>query len=225
VGADRPRCAVDVFLVAENRLLRDALSKVLSRRSDIRVVAATTPVPDLAEKITGLKPHILLVDSAVLIDSNALPVRDGTCPLKTVMIGMEADRETFVQCVRAGISGYLLKDASAMEVVAAIRTVASGGAVCPPSMCRVLFDYFASRCSFAPTYYAKVQVGLTRREQELALMIGEGLSNKEIASKLNLSEQTVKNHIHHMLRKLGADNRLAAVELCRMHGFIAPGTA
>jgi DNA-binding NarL/FixJ family response regulator len=138
-----------------------------------------------------------------------------------VMVGMEANRETFLRAVRDGVVGYVLKDASAVEVAAAVRSVAGDEAVCPPTLCLNLFQYVATQRAQAPSFHIKHSLGLTRREQQLVQMISRGLTNKEIASQLNLSEQTVKNHIHRMLRKLGASDRLAAVELCRMPGAVA----
>jgi DNA-binding NarL/FixJ family response regulator len=137
------------------------------------------------------------------------------------MIGMDADRDTFLRAVQDGVVGYVLKDASAIEVAAAVRSVAGEEAVCPPRLCLALFEHVATQCSQRPSFYIKHGLGLTRREQQLVHMIGSGLTNKEIATQLNLSEQTVKNHIHRMLRKLGATGRLAAVEMCRTEGISA----
>jgi DNA-binding NarL/FixJ family response regulator len=137
------------------------------------------------------------------------------------MIGMDADREIFLRAVRDGIVGFVLKDASAMEVAAAVRSVANDEAVCPPTLCLALFERVADQSAQPATFVLKHNLGLTRREQQLVQMIGRGLTNKEIASQLNLSEQTVKNHIHRMLRKLGATDRLGAVEICRMPGAVA----
>jgi DNA-binding NarL/FixJ family response regulator len=169
-------------------------------------------------QITEATPDVLLSDAsaAALPDLQLIrEVRAAVPGLKVVMIGMEASRDTFLQAVRDGVVGYVLKDASAMEVASAVRAVASEQAVCPPDLCLALFEYVAAeRLHFS--FRLKHNLGLTRREQQLVHMIDRGLTNKEIASQLNLSEQTVKNHIHRMLRKLGASNRLAAVELCRM---------
>ena len=117
--------------------------------------------------------------------------------------------------------GYILKDASAMEVGTAVRAVALGEAVCPPALCRILFEQVAQQNSVPFGFIIKSNLGLTRREQQLIQMIGHGLTNKQIATQLNLSEQTIKNHIHRILRKLGASDRLTAVELCRMTGAVA----
>jgi two-component system response regulator DevR len=105
----------------------------------------------------------------------------------------------------------VLKDASSKEVTEAVRAVARGVAVCPGELCLTLFQYVCSGVSFQ----AGRRLGLTRREQQLVAMIGRGLTNKEIASQLNLSEHTVKNQVHRMLQKVGVNRRLAIVELCR----------
>jgi len=115
----------------------------------------------------------------------------------------------------------VLKDASAMEVAAAVRSVANQEAVCPPSLCLALFERVANQNTHAASFVIRHNLGLTRREKQLVQMISHGLTNKEIASQLNLSEQTVKNHVHRMLRKVGATDRLGAVELCRMPGVVA----
>ncbi|HEV2315674.1 MAG TPA: response regulator transcription factor [Candidatus Acidoferrales bacterium] len=121
----------------------------------------------------------------------------------------------FLQSVRSGASGYIPKEASAMDVVAAVRSVAQGEAVCSPRLCKFLFDIVARQRAEAPRRSMTLDLGLTRREQELIPLIEKGLTNKEIASQLYLSEQTIKNHVHRILRKVGAENRLSVSELCR----------
>jgi DNA-binding NarL/FixJ family response regulator len=215
--------SVQVFILAENRLLREALTRILSKKSDIRVVGASAFSPDVVEQIGSAAPDVLLSDSAAVTLSDlrlVSEVRAAIPGLKVVMIGMDADREIFLRAVRDGIVGFVLKDASAMEVATAVRSVANNEAVCPPVLCLALFESVASRTSPA-SFDIRHNLGLTRREQQLVQMIGHGLTNKEIASQLNLSEQTVKNHIHRMLRKLGATDRLGAVEICRVPGAVA----
>jgi DNA-binding NarL/FixJ family response regulator len=214
---------ITVFLVAENRLLREALGRVLGRKSDIDVVASVPYGSGIVTQIADAKPHVVLLDSATA-DSVSFQtiaaLRQSLPGIRVVMIGMDGDHNVFLRHVRAGVSGYLLKDASAIEIAAAVRGVAYEGAVCPPELCRVLFDS-VSREAHIPSYQGQSKLGLTRREQQLAQMIDLGLSNKEIAAQLNISEQTVKNHIHRMIRKLGATDRLSAVALWRQNGLIA----
>jgi DNA-binding NarL/FixJ family response regulator len=216
--------SVQVFILAENRLLREALTRILSKKSDIRVVGASAFSPDVVEQISGAAPDVLLSDSTAVALSDlrlVSEVRAAIPGLKVVMIGMDADREIFLRAVQDGIVGFVLKDASAMEVAAAVRSVANNEAVCPPGLCLTLFERVASQNTYASSFAIRHNLGLTRREPQLVHMISRGLTNKEIATQLNLSEQTVKNHIHRMLRKLGATNRFGAVELCRVPGAVA----
>jgi DNA-binding NarL/FixJ family response regulator len=214
---------VQVFILAENRLLREALTRILGKKNDIRVVGASAFSPDVVEQISSAAPDVLLSDSAAVALSDlrlVSEVRAAIPGLKVVMIGMDADREVFLRAVRDGIVGFVLKDASAMEVATAVRSVSNNEAVCPPGLCLALFESVAGRTN-PVSFVIRHNLGLTRREQQLVQMISHGLTNKEIASQLNLSEQTIKNHIHRMLRKLGATDRLGAVEICRVPGAVA----
>jgi DNA-binding NarL/FixJ family response regulator len=212
--------SVQVFILAENRLLREALSRILNKKSDISVVGASAFSANVVEQIGAAGADVLLSDSAAvaLSELRLVPeVRVAIPGLKVVMVGMDPDKETFLRAVRDGVVGYVLKDASALEVAAAVRSVANNEAVCPPSLNLILFEYFSKQAlrSQSSAFVMRHDLGLTRREQQLVQMINTGLTNKEIASQLNIAEQTVKNHIHRMLRKLGATSRLGAVEVCR----------
>lgn len=215
---------VRVFILAENRLLREALARILNKKSDIRVVGASAFTPDIVPQIAGSAPHVLLCDSATvaLSELRLVPEVLAALPgLKVVMVGMETEPGTFLKAVRDGIVGYVLKEASAMEVAACVRAVANGEAVCPPTLCMTLFEQLANSTPQPAAFILKHDLGLTRREQQLVQMISRGLTNKEIAVQLNLSEQTVKNHVHRMLRKLGASDRFGAVERCRVPSAVA----
>jgi DNA-binding NarL/FixJ family response regulator len=207
-----------VFLLAENRLLRDALVKILNRKNEFQVLASAAFSPQVLRQITEQAPNVLLLDSAAFEFSDVQIIwaaRRELPDLRVIMIGMEADQETFLRAVRAGIAGYVLKDARASEVAAAVRSVAGNNAVCPPKLCLVLFEHLAHQRTHTPVFYSKRKFGLSRREQQLLERVSCGLTNKEIASELNLSEQTVKNHIHRILQTLGVEDRLSAVESWR----------
>lgn len=213
---------VSVFLLAENRLLREALARILNKKNNISVIGAASYSVDIQNVIASVCPDVLLFDpldwnlSLTLIRH----LRDSMTALKIVMIGMDADGELLLRAVREGIAGYLLKDAPAAEVAAAVKSVANNHAVCPQELCQVLFDYVSRQRAHLPSLAIKQQLGLTRREQQLVELISRGLTNKEIAVELGLSEQTVKNHIHRVLRKVGVSDRLEAVEMCRTQGFL-----
>ena len=208
---------VEVFLLAENRLLREALIRILTKKSDIRVVGAAPYSPSALEQIKDTRPSIVLLDSVGPVFSEARLVAQlhAAIPgVRVAMIDMELDQQIFLRAVREGVVGYVLKDASATEVAATIRAVSAGEAVCPPSLSMSLFNVV--RHHVVPVGIGRV---LSRREEELVGLLRERLTNKEIAARLNLSEQTVKNHVHRILRKVGAPDRLAIVERYEADGL------
>jgi DNA-binding NarL/FixJ family response regulator len=138
---------------------------------------------------------------------------------KAVVIAMESDEEQFLAAVRAGVTGYLLQDASASDVLAAVRAVFRGEAVCPPQLCSKLFRFVSQMVRELPVKNEISRPDLTLRQQELVALVAKGLTNKEIASRLNLSEFTVRNHIHRILKQVDAGNRSEAVEAIRAYGY------
>jgi len=210
-----------VFLLAQNRLLREALTKILSNKNDLAVVGSCALSPASMEEIVAANPQVLVLDSFTvnLAHIEFLRAVQQSLPgVKLVMIGMDFEESNFLQAVREGALGYVLKDASALEVVSAIRAVADGDGVCPPRFCAFLFRYLAQKCQL-PNFRLCNSLGLTNREQQLVSLISRGLTNKEIAAQLRLAEQTVRNHVHRMLRKVGAPHRLAMVDMCRVQGL------
>jgi two-component system NarL family response regulator len=132
---------------------------------------------------------------------------------------MGADEEQFIAAIRSGATGYLLQDASASDVVAAVRAVFRGEAVCPPQLCSSLFRFVAQMAREIPVRNAPPKPDLTLRQQQLVTLVAKGLTNKEIASHLNLSEFTVRNHIHRILKQVDAGSRSEAVETIRAYGY------
>jgi len=213
-----------VFLLAENRLLREALLRILSKKDDIRVVGAGSYGCDALQQIISSKANVVVLDSVSAVTGEHSVVRQLLrCDpaIRVVLVGMEADADVFLRVVQAGVLGYVLKDASAMEVARTVRAVAAGEAVCPGVLSVALFHWVVRHKPAIPSLHLKNSLGLSRREQQLVGLIQQGLTNKEMANRLNLSEQTVKNHVHRMLRKLGAPDRLSMVEVCRNEGLNA----
>jgi DNA-binding NarL/FixJ family response regulator len=209
---------IRIFVLAGNRLLRETLCRILKRRAEFSLEQCETYFPGAVREIEENKPDILLLD-AMTRDLSGLEfvgqIRQASPETKIILIGMEPDEEFFLKAVKAGVVGFVLQDASAMDVVNAIRAANNAEAVCPPRLCLALFRRFAQPWPEYPSLQVRLQLGLTRREQHLVPLIAQGLTNKEIASRLNLSEQTVKNHLHRMMAKLGAAGRLELVELWR----------
>lgn len=209
---------VKVFIVSENRLLRDTLARIFEQEQDLVVVGAARLCREATEELSSTRPDVLLLNPPALAipDLNDLPrIRRRVPQMRVVAFGMEESEEAFLTAVRAGVVGYVLKDAYSSGVVEAVRSAAQGEAVCPPRLCLCLFAHFASQRMGMPKLRLHTRLPLTRREQELVPMIAQGLTNKEIAAQLNLSAQTVKNHVHRILQKAGS-NRLAVQEQCRV---------
>jgi two-component system, NarL family, response regulator DevR len=198
-----------------NRLLRELITRLLGKRSEFEVQGCDGQTCRSLDNLASTRADVVVLDSFELYVEG----RNANCPKavhpvapKYVLIAMEDDHSKFLAAVRSGAMGYVLQDASAADVVAAIRTVAGGQASCPPAYSRVLFDCVAGREPGAPAT-RRARWGLTRREQQLIPLIGRGLTNKEIAAHFSLSERTIKNHIHRILKKVGASDRLGLYEV------------
>jgi DNA-binding NarL/FixJ family response regulator len=211
-----------VFILCVNRLLRESIARILTKRTDFEIVTAQVDRSTSCEQVRESGADVLVLDSLdFLLENFRSPSTAGRHDqsVKSVLIAMTDDRRSFLTAIRRGARGYVLQNASAADVVSAVRTVAEGHAVCPAHYTEVLFDYVAAQIVDFPNKQKHAQWGLTRREQQLIPLIGRGLSNKEIANHFNLSEQTVKNHIHRILRKVGVVDRLSISEVLQNKGI------
>jgi DNA-binding NarL/FixJ family response regulator len=218
-----PAEKIRVFVAAENRLLREALARVLTKGGCVEIIATDSAAPFHTDALLDARPDILLLTSRGSLpeDLSAIQqVRAAAPAVRILLIGMAKDEREFLQCVRAGISGYLLRDASAGEVLQGVQAVHAGEAVCPGALCAALFRYFESDAASLPCVSGRRRLGLSRRELQLIPLIAQGLTNKEIANHFSLSEQTVKNHLYRMKHKIGAEDRLEMVQLYRTQGFL-----
>ena len=215
--------ACTIFLAAENRLLRESLSRLLRRRSGISVVGESGDALGSIPQIVDSGSEILLLDNATVARTNpnlVAQILEAIPDLKIILIGVDDKEESFLNAVRSGVVGYLLREASALDVLSAVRAVARGEAVCPPQLAMALFRCLANQRQGVPYYRTRAELGLTRRQHQLVTFVAKGLTNKEIASTLNLSEQTVKNHMHRILRQVDAADRYEAVETIRASGLL-----
>lgn len=213
--------SIRTFLLIENRLLREALVRLFCKRSDLLVVGQSGYAEATAVRVLESKCDVLIIDSWQIpwLPSVISPEKTDRAPFGTVVIARESDEKHFLAAVRAGVKGYLLQDASASDVVAAVRSVHRGEAVCPPQLCATLFDFFAHTARDVSRQNATARPDLTLRQQQLVCLVAKGLTNKEIAAHLNLSEFTVRNHIHRILKQVDAGSRSEAVETIRAHGY------
>ena len=206
---------IRVFLLIENRLLREALTRLLRKRCEILIVGQGNRETVTPQEVLESSCTVLALDFA---DPNWLPSRffsNHPCPpaarFRALLVGMEDDQKQFLFAIRAGASGYMLKDASASEVVAAVRSAIRGEAVCPPRLCASLFQWVSQLPEIGSPEPTNVQANLTLRQRELMNLVAKGLTNKEIAAHLNLSEFTVRNHIHRILKQADVRTRREAV--------------
>jgi DNA-binding NarL/FixJ family response regulator len=141
---------------------------------------------------------------------------------RVVLFGMDEDPELFLRAAYLGVSGFVLKEASASETVAAVLAVAEGEATFPPRLCMALVRHLSheyrmrAKLQIPP---ASVKYCLTQRQLQLMDLVERGMTNKEIAAHLNLSEFTVKNHLRRIMRQLEADDRHEAVDVIRASGI------
>ena len=206
-----------VFIVAANRFFRESLSSLFRKEQGISVLGAEEFSAHTLQEIAQRDPDLVVLtpDWHDMEFQAAKAIRAAKPRVKVLMISMVDDQNVFLRAVRAGAVGYLLKQASAEEIVATVRHLADNPVACPRHLERVLFDYIAAG---SPS-----RAGLTLRERQLVSLIAEGLTNKEIAARLHLSEQTVKNHVHRILRKTGSSNRTSLSQL--VHAHHAPDSA
>jgi DNA-binding NarL/FixJ family response regulator len=218
-------CSVKVFLVAENRLLRETLARLFQKRVGMSVVGQSRYSEFTIDLVAASQCGVLLLDSPARAHTTTLleELCERVPQIKVVLFGMDEDFECFLRAVRSGVRGYLLKEACSSEIISTVRGVAQGEAICPPRLCAPLFQLvsreFRQR-SGAADLEAAASRGLTFRQRQLVVLVAKGLTNKEIAASLNLSEFTVKNHIRRILRQVDAQTRYEAVDVIRASGYL-----
>jgi len=168
--------------------------------------------------------EVLVMNASGAVQEDLRQIREArteTSELKTLLLGSPQNEVELLQYLRAGVSGLVAPEATPEEVLAAARAVKNGQGICPGTQCAMLFRYIEKEGEGFPSAAMHRDLGLTRREQQLIPFLTRGLTNKEIANHFSLSEQTVKNHLYRMKRKVGANGRLEIVDVCRQHGFPA----
>jgi DNA-binding NarL/FixJ family response regulator len=218
---------VSVYLLTENRLLRDTLARLLKKRSEINVVGVSRHSESITDEIISSHCDVVLTDC---FDNTARStflrdILDQNAEVKLLLFGMNEDPDLFLKAVFLGICGYLLKDASAAEIVAAVRAAVRGDATCPPSLCMRLIQHLSKKktqeCAPSPPQNGD-RKDLTPRQLQLIRLVAIGMTNKEIAANLNLSQFTVKNHLRRVMRQVEAASRHDAVNLLRATGQLTP---
>ena len=197
-----------VAIIDDNRVLREALASMLGALDDMKVIASADA--DLAS-LASAKPHVVLLDVG-LRDQDSLRVATAlvaqNADARIVVMDLFPVHEDIREFVNAGVAGFVQKDASFEEFVATIRAVSAGKKVLPPQMAESLFSQIAKAADGPEDTRTLDDVRMTRREREVIGLIGEGLSNKEIAKRLDIASHTVKSHVRNVMEKLALHSRL-----------------
>ena len=213
---------IRLLLVEDNRLLREGLTAMLNEQPDLNVVAFFGNGKEAVLKATReLKPQIVLLDLGLkgqnsfrLVES----VKKGYPEVNVIVMDLLPVQADMIEYVKAGVSGFILKDATFDDFVETIRSVAAGKSVLPPSLTGSLFSQIIEKAAGEDTARLIESARMTIREREVISLIAEGLSNKEIAQRLNISTFTVKSHVHNILEKLALHTRLEVANYAHTHG-------
>jgi two-component system nitrate/nitrite response regulator NarL len=204
-----------VLIIQRNRLLRESLAFVLSYQQNIHLIGSAADLREIIEVIHQMLPDIIIMDLS-------LPERDGLeearqiCQVaptsKVLMIGLRELESDVLACIEAGVAGYVPQEASLEELLQNMQAIAAGEAFCSPKVTPLLFSRLAENARAWRCLQSLHRTRLTRRELEIISLIEEGLSNKEIAVRLRIELQTVKNHVHNVLEKLRVHSRREAAQ-------------
>ncbi|WP_030542483.1 response regulator transcription factor [Streptomyces albus] len=209
---DKP---IRVFLLDDHEVVRRGVQDLLESEPDINVVGEAVTAEQAVVRATALRPDVAVLDVR-LPDGNGIAVcrelRDRMPDLACLMLTSFDDDDALLDAIMAGASGYVLKQITGLDLVSAVRTVASGQSMLDPATTARLMTSLRGEDEEAEARN-EVLADLSPREREILGLIGEGLTNREIGRRLYLSEKTVKNHISRLLAKLGVERRIQAAVL------------
>jgi DNA-binding NarL/FixJ family response regulator len=209
---------VRVDIIAETPLHRDGLERLLSEASQLDVVGSCCSYENPLALVRRSNPDLVVLDVDLSVGRQVAReiLKERGRPRTLALLAVEKEQEV-VAWAEIGISGFLSKDASANELVETIHRVANGRFVCSPLIMGALLRRMATLSVAATPAACEGPPKLTPRETQVAILIEDGLSNKEIARNLSIKLPTVKNHVHNILQKLGLDRRMAAAAWIRQN--------
>ena len=218
---------IRVLLADDEKLIRAGFRVLLEAADDIVVIGEAVNGDEAVELATAERPDVILMDIRMprvdgLEATRRISADDDLAGVKVIILTTFESDEYVYQALRAGASGFLVKDTEPAELIQAIRVVARGDALLSPSVTRRLITDIASRPERPPPS-DKVLSGLTDREREVLALVAEGLSNDEIAARLFLSPLTSKTHVSRIMTKLNARDRAQLVVIAYETGLVTPG--
>jgi len=202
---------IRLLLIENNRLLREGISAILKRQENIKVVSVSGNSESTVLHIHKLKPNVVLIDLG-LRNQNSLhiieTVKKEFPRTKIIIMDLSPVQADILQYVKAGVSGFILKDATLDDFLMTIRAVAEGVKVLPPVLTDSLFSQIIDHAIKGGKVKMMEAVRMTGREREVIELIADGLTNKEIGQKMHISSYTVRSHIHNIMEKLTLHSRL-----------------
>ncbi len=210
---------IRILLIEDNRLLREGIAAMLNGQSDLEVVARAED-GDATQQLKSLKkpPDVILLDLGLEKENSLslMAVLQKEVPAaRIIAMDIFPEQHDIVEFVKAGGSGFILKNASSSDYVKTIRAVAAGSKVLPPALTNSLFTQIIESALKTGNGIPNNSIQLTNREREIVDLISEGLSNKEIAERLHIATYTAKSHIHNILEKLALNTRLQIAAFAR----------
>ena len=209
---------VSLVVIEDNRLLRERLCELVRRQPGFAVLAAVPDAAVLARVMPPTSPVVVLLDGGRRDDDRVqvcADVRSRFPAGRVIVMGMTPRCDALIGFVQAGAVGFIRKEATTEECLATIRHVANGACALPRALTAALFAEIARQPPPRPTPVREDGARLTTREREIVDLLGEGLSNKEIAARLHIAIHTVKSHVHNVLEKLALHSRLEVVAYSR----------
>lgn len=210
---------ISVALIEDNRLVREGMTVLLNGLPDLKVVAGASG--DDTTVLRTAKPQVVLLDLG-LGHGNSLRVAEEVKKefpqAKVILMDLLPVHEDIMEFVNVGVSGFIMKDATLDDLVSTIRSVAQGAHVLPPQMTSTLFSQIARDAIVRARPEALDGVRMTPRERDVIDLIAEGLSNKEIATRLNIATDTVKSHVRNVMEKLMLHTRLQIAAYAHREG-------
>ncbi|HEX2962481.1 MAG: LuxR C-terminal-related transcriptional regulator [Bacteroidota bacterium] len=201
-----------IFVIEDNRLLRDGICAILKKQSDMSVAAAVGNGENILAMMDSFLPEVVLLDLG-LRSQNSLEVvktiKKHSPEVKIIVMDIIPLENDVFEFVQAGATGFILKDADITEFIKTIRSVLKGERILPPNLTGSLFSQIVEHAMNGSKPSLIVEsVRMTKRERQVILLIADGFTNKEIAQKLHLSTYTVKSHVHNILEKLSLHTRV-----------------
>jgi two-component system nitrate/nitrite response regulator NarL len=213
---------ISIVLIEDNRLLREGLEAMIRSQPEFTILASCSDAETALPIVRADRPDVVLVDFG-LEDSDSLvltaTVRTEVPEARVIVMGILPLQEDVANFVQAGACGFLMKDASFEDFFATVRAVAQGAEVLPPALTNTLFSQIARGSVGGNSASLLESVRLTGRERQVVELLGEGLSNKEIAARLQIAVHTVKSHVHNVLEKLALRSRLEVAAYTHARGM------